>query len=314
MSPIRLSDFDASTSNADSFIAYVSICRLIGDIAQAQRRNLALEGYQEQSEVALRSWVRELPPAFRLFHQHRVAPYNFQARQMFVPYLISIILLQRPFSTEQAPVSSASLLASSLVAGIFEDFASRDQLRYLGPAFTFYALAAGLMQLIGCRYEALRPASEDCHRVVRISLQQMGQRYGSAHSALRALTKARDYIMTQPIIEKTPEPPSPSTWELLECFGQDLCNQWSLLGQSGEQSEYVANELASVGQDDAMAHVQALDEVHEGARPSGVSLAQQSLGSEPFQYPNMNDPWLLLDSETAPVGSWLFDDYDINIT
>lgn len=303
--PLKLADFDQPAA-ANIFIAYVSICRLMGDIAQAQRRNRA----PENAESELRCWMQDLPPVLHLYQNGKLASYDFKARQLFVPYLVSIILLQRPFSSEQTPVSSASLIASSLVSGIFEDFLSRDQLRYLGPASTFYALAAGLMQLIGWRYETLRQSSEECYQIIRKSLQELGQRYGSAHGALRALTKAKDHVAGQSSIMELPPSPTSDFSTLFTCFGEELCSQWSLLASSTNSSKEVrpANEI--IGSQDAVSRPAI--ELFDVVQPAGAALDSEQFA--PFPYTNLDDAWLVLDSTTAPVGSWLFDDYDISLT
>lgn len=50
--------------------------------------------------------------------------YNFNARQLHLPYLVSLAILGRPASTGM--VSPKAILAASFAAGIAEEFLARD--------------------------------------------------------------------------------------------------------------------------------------------------------------------------------------------
>jgi len=87
----------------------------------------------------------------------------------------------------RGPPSTASLLASSFLAGIFEDFLARDELRYLGPIFTFYLLAAGMAQLSCYRYTGLWDAAAKDLDVMFRALDELSKRWPSAVGSLRHL-------------------------------------------------------------------------------------------------------------------------------
>ena len=83
--------------------------------------------------------------------------------------------------------STAALLASSFVAGIFEDFMARDELRFVGPIFTFYCLTAGMAQLSCYRHTGIIDIAEENLAIMGRALQELSKRWPSAVGSLRHL-------------------------------------------------------------------------------------------------------------------------------
>src|SRR5690349_24217821 len=112
------------------------------------RKHVA-EKKQLHIERGLFRWSRTLAPHLQLRSkrevsgQYTLASYDIKARQLHVPYFITMVILGQSDIINRH-VSSLSVLAASFVAGIFEDFLARDELSSLGPIFTFYLLAAGI--------------------------------------------------------------------------------------------------------------------------------------------------------------------------
>ncbi|KAJ5511582.1 hypothetical protein N7453_003685 [Penicillium expansum] len=151
-------DFHDSSSNAPLFIAYVEISSILGHLTEYCRRKTLTREARQNLENRLYRWTRDLPPSLRLFYSQstsedtpsskgRLARYNFEARQLNIPYFTCLAILCRPNPGESA--SLGVLLASSFVAGIFEDFLARDEIQFLSPVFTFHLLAAGI-GLLSC--------------------------------------------------------------------------------------------------------------------------------------------------------------------
>jgi hypothetical protein len=231
MSPPSVSDFATQDMHAHLFVAYVSICRSMGDIAEAQRRQTLTAPYKQRLEDGLFRWLKELPASLRITHLHdggrTSAPYNFEARQLAVQYFISLVLLHTS-RNPQTSVPTECLMASSFVVSIFEEFLSRDQLRYLGPVFAFYALAAGLAQLTAYQCEALKPIVEGEFDIIKVALEELGRRWGSAHGPLRALIRTKEALQRQPNIPGYPSPLSPSSVIFFKDFGPGLCRMWTV--------------------------------------------------------------------------------------
>ena len=319
MKPPSVEDFAVPNVHASLFVAYVFICRHMGDIAEAQRRKSLNPSRRQRLEDALFRWVKELPRELRIAYQSNeawvTAPYNLEARQLAVPYFVSLILLHRCPNT-QSPASTACLLASSFIVSIFEEFLSRDHLRYLGPVFAFYALAAGLIQLTGFRYKSLQAVAEHEFGVVKVALEELGKKWGSAQGALRGLVKARGTIQQQPLIEGNLPPLSSREAVFFTDFGPELCRTWDIgfgssRNQSGNQAvtqphrafdgwDYTAGLTPST-QAPELSHI---------PQPPTCPPALND-GSQTGMYPSgMDDMSLFADPLAHMEGFWLFENFE----
>ncbi|OAQ77920.1 Acyl-CoA dehydrogenase [Purpureocillium lilacinum] len=190
-----------------------------------------IQAIRQRFEDALFRWAKQVPQQLQIVHQHNetcaLAPYNFEARQLAVPYFVSLTLLHRT-PKAQASAPTICLLASSYVVAIIEEFICRDQLRYLGPVFTFYALVTGLNQLTGFRYECLQEVAEHEFNVVKVALEELGKRWGSAHGALRGLIRAKEAVQQQPRYSRRPPILSPDEAIFFTDFGPELCKMWDV--------------------------------------------------------------------------------------
>ena len=237
--PPHLEDFPSWCSNGPLFVAYVEICSILGELTECCSRKHSPRHRRLHLENALYRWTRDLPKNLRLFQQSSAAdgsteslnlrlPYNFEARQLHVPYFVTLIIIHRSSSPDGVP-SAAALLASSFVAGIFEEFLARDELRFLGPIFTSYLLAAGVAQLSCHRYPYLWEAAEQELSVINTSQRELGKRWPSAIGALNALQNIRDAVSKQ-AASGLPTPINGLSGEqhsFFECFGPHLCRQWA---------------------------------------------------------------------------------------
>lgn len=191
VSPISPLDFDGinGTGSANLFSAYVGISCILGDLTQSYLRKHGLQEQKKSFEDRLFRWIKTLPGHLQLCQTvegHPLKPYNFEARQLHVQYFVVLVILCRPADPKLAP-SSASLLASSFVAGIFEDFMARDEIRFLGPIFTFYCLTAGMAQLSCYRYSGLVDAAEETLGILGRALEELSKRWPSAVGSLKHL-------------------------------------------------------------------------------------------------------------------------------
>jgi len=127
VSPISVSDFDGVTASADLFAAYVGVSCILGDLTQSYLRKQGLQEQKKSLEDRLFRWIKTLPDHLQLCRAVEGRPlksYDFEARQLHVQYFTVLVILNRPLDPTLAP-STASLLASSYIAGMFEDFMAR---------------------------------------------------------------------------------------------------------------------------------------------------------------------------------------------
>jgi hypothetical protein len=101
-------------------------------------------------------------------------------------YFSTLNILYRPVNPNSAP-SVASILASSFISGIFEELLVRDDLRYLGPMFSFYLLASGVVQLSCYRWTGLWSSAQDDFEITLRALEELGKRWQSASGSLKNL-------------------------------------------------------------------------------------------------------------------------------
>ncbi|EER23101.1 hypothetical protein D8B26_004411 [Coccidioides posadasii str. Silveira] len=233
--PLTPEDFYGCSSNGQLFIVYVEISALLGDLTQCYCRRSLSRQKRVNIENALYRWTRELPESLRLFRRysptegapaHRLVlmPYNFEARQLHVPYFITLAILYRPISPSNLP-SAAAILASSFIAGIFEDFLARDEIRFLGPIFTFYLLAAGVGLMSCFPYPHLWERAEQDLRIIYNSQKELAKRWPSAIGSLKAMQSILDEApkVARPPDRPQPTPLTPDQQACFSGFGTDLC-------------------------------------------------------------------------------------------
>lgn len=189
VSPISTLDFDGMIAPANLFSAYVGISCILGDLTQSYLRKHGLQEHKKSLEDRLFRWLKTLPENLQLCRPVEGRPlkqYSFEARQLHVQYFTVLTILNRPSDPKMAP-SIASLLASSFIAGIFEDFMARDELRYLGPIFTFYCLTGGMAQLSCYRYSGIVDIAEENLAIMGRALDELSKRWPTAVGSLKHL-------------------------------------------------------------------------------------------------------------------------------
>lgn len=244
-----------------------------------------------------------------------------------MPYFVILVILNRG-PVAGSPPSPVSLLASSFISSIYEEFIARDQLRHLGPAFAFYALAAGLSQLSGYRYASLSNAAEENFKTIRMSLELLAKRWGSANGALRALAEARKAVLRLP---RYTEPPMriPTNYILFfESFDATRCNMGHLFDTMAEVSN---SRAETVGGDQFAVDVTATtttgsQRLEQRGLQAAPLMAAGPVGGTTqnlfpispsefpiyvegeYDYQQQDSIWGIAD----PVGSWLLDDFDLD--
>ncbi|OCT44836.1 putative fungal specific transcription factor [Cladophialophora carrionii] len=235
VAPPTIHDFPASDGKARLFVVFSGIIRLLGDLTENIRRKTVTATKRANLENALYRWVKDLAPSFRLFHpsSQKLNPYSFEARQLLVPYFVTLFILAR-HSPGQDKTLRVSFIASSFVVGIFEDFLNRGELCHCGPVFSFYAFAAGLAQMPALRYRTLAQSATESFSIIQSSLAELMKRWGSAEGALAVLVEMNKLTLQRPTLGDAPSQGSTDFAPFFDDFGPELCRHYWLLERPGQ--------------------------------------------------------------------------------
>lgn len=340
VSPISALDFDGALAQAELFSAYVGISCILGkfpcavyrrmggcsrrlhklimagDLTQSYLRKHGLQEQKKSLEDRLFRWLKTLPDHLQLCRTvegRPLKPYSFEARQIHVQYFTVLIILNRPTDSKQA-LSTGSLLASSYVAGIYEDFIARDELRYLGPIFTFYCLTAGMAQLSCYRYSEMFELAEENLVIMARALDELSKRWPSAVGSLKHLMDVREKLTQRPHLGQFPEVNLPDTTaQFFSDFGPDLCRMFHPVHQRLPQLPAIAPrelEMAGILQGlrtpnnqslelDMAANTAAQQQMLNNQMNMGVSLEPTLLQPQEFFGPYGVGNWLMIDWDQA---------------
>ncbi|KAJ5138213.1 uncharacterized protein N7515_003061 [Penicillium bovifimosum] len=247
---ISLADSDVALPSPHDFVnvhhdgalfsAYVNISLILGDVTETYLRHQITVPKQRNFRHALYCWVNELPSNLRLFsqsHNGQLNPYNLRTRSLHVPYFVILTFLYRSASPPDVPITIAAV-ASSFLAGIFEEFLARDEFRFQAPVFKFYAFAAGMAQaharaFLSTPSETLTEESE----IVNTSLIALAVRWSSANDNLRILQNAnKKMTVHQQKPSLSPLSSSHEAHSLFSALGPDLCRLWHLIQPNSSSS------------------------------------------------------------------------------
>ncbi|PGG96987.1 hypothetical protein AJ80_09760, partial [Polytolypa hystricis UAMH7299] len=343
--PLTPDDFYDTSADGSLFIPYVELCSLVGGLTQCGLRKYIPRQKRQFFENALYRWVRELPEHLKLFHKTfpaegasagklQLVPYNFEARQLHVLYFIIIAILFRSSPPASTP-SPASILASSFIAGIYEDFLARDEIRFLGPIFTFYLLASGVGLLSCLRYPHLWGRAEQDLQIIYNSQKELAKRWPSAIGSLKALHNMADEAGKLPRHTDT-APMGHLTPDQRACFsglGTDLCRLGDILlappthhphelldprrsgtgANESEQYSRTASDMMTAGILAELKTPIGTPAVLDNYLPLATVVdATQSTGGGgiPGGTVEMTDE--MLCTQYAGIGNWLIRDWDWN--
>jgi hypothetical protein len=272
-------------------------------------------------ECALYRWIKTLPVSHRLCRSSNgsnaftASASNFNARQLHLPYLITLTIMARSMtsypprqeaSSTNTPttISPVAILASSFVAGIFEEFLARDEIQFLGPIFTFYLLAAGTALVSTCRDPTLWRIAQRDLEVLQNSLQELSKRWPSAIGALRGLRNVIDRVAPGAIINtNTSAAENVSTLlqlsaeqkALWEDFPLDMCRLWPYLATSHDLRQRIPHERQQTHMSNPDSSAEDLNTVQAHAQGSITErMTAEILGN--LKYP----PHLVMLDENRP--------------
>ncbi|CAI7627314.1 unnamed protein product [Penicillium glandicola] len=237
-------DFHDSSSNATLFIAYVEISSILGHLTEYCRRKTLTRQVRQNLENRLYRWIRDLPPSLRLFcnrstsedaslPKRTLARYDFEVRQLHIPYFTCLAIMCRPNPGESA--SLGVLLASSFIAGIFEDFLARDEIQFLSPVFTFHLLAAGIGLLSCNNIPSHREKATGSLESIYLALEELSKRWSSGKGSLRALKSIAEKQRSTSTTDEMPSMTLSREYQpFFEEFGPDLSWAWTYFMDFGQ--------------------------------------------------------------------------------
>lgn len=216
-------------------MAYCTISCHLGDTVECYLRREISRQRRVDLENAVYRWAKQVFPKLRTSAtlQEDTVTAQLEVQQLLVMYFVVLTILHRSPTPNRLP-PAASLVASSFMAGIYEEFLLRDELRYLGPVFAFYPLCAGLSLLSCCRSTQLQSTAEHELTVIKLCLQKLSERWLSAVGPLRALNKLTERVREQGPFDGPPPTLDVDTASFFDGFDVKLCKQWRLIGQSAE--------------------------------------------------------------------------------
>lgn len=273
------------------FIAYVDLSLLMGRFTRHEVRKASSRDSVTAIEDSLYRWAKNLPeklqPSFSTF-------YNRQSRQLNILYLTTIILLYRS-RTPDDPFPTAAVLAASTIAGVFEDFLARDEVRFLGPCFSFHLLAASITLLSCYKYPDLWALAHDQLKILSQAQEEMKDRWASALGSIGSFDRMYKLTMaTQKRLIGSPESSlSPYQAGFFEVCDMTLCRMYDILVQKPQM-------LDQREQRDSFLAVADKSNVHALPPLSGSDQHLKSFGAASFQ--DQEDPtshMALLDQPDA---------------
>lgn len=278
VSPPALEDFPESLAAGELFIAYVEICRTLGDLVQGCSRRRFTPEDRSRVEATLFRWSRMLPMHLRLAdHSARnqtleIRPHDFRARQLHVPYLACIIIMSRS-SYPHNGISPAAVFAASFLAGIYEDLLARNLVSRLAPTFTTFGFMAGLVLVSLRPFSALWAAAQTDLAVIQTALQELSTRWKSAIGASKVIQKALHSDMGNAQLHEAQLAfLSRDEAPLFEGLPLELCRMWQVY-----ENERAAQEM-NIGLEPAFArHMDPMAEVLFGLHSHQASNTLRGL-------------------------------------
>lgn len=179
---------------APIFVAYVDLAVIVGKLVnESILKSMPTHKPSHDVPTLLRQWIFSLPPALHLrsTNSQRASDStldSFAARQLLVTYYAAVAMFYRMKKSDD-PFPAAAVLAGSTIAGIFEDFLARDQVRHLGPVYTFYLLVASIALLSCYKYGNLWHIARADLAIISHAQEEMKEKWPSAIGSIRSFDK-----------------------------------------------------------------------------------------------------------------------------
>lgn len=236
--PLCIEDFTEPDDDSHLFMHFVRITSILGDLTELYRRGTLSDNKRMHIEASLLRWVNDVPEPFKLHNPLTREPYPYKAKalQLHLPYFACLVILFRQNNVDQAP-STASLLASSFISGIFEEFLTREDINILPSTSIFYLIVGGLVQVSSHRFRSLAASQAAEIEIIKLSLTELKTRFPAAIGAERIINQVIRHSAENPKLMEAAEPFFPlEQRRFFLPFGSKLCRKWSSIFESGQSA------------------------------------------------------------------------------
>lgn len=309
---LTLDDFPNPDIPALVFIAYIDLSQILGRFTANGLRRAPSRLHNADFEDSLYRWIKTLPESVCPWKQlqdgtsnQSLMPCTFESRQLYILYLVSLVLLYRP-KTMDGPFPAVAVIASSLIASAFEEFPVRDEVRLLGPVFTFHLLVAAIALLSCYKYSGFWTVAEEDLKIIQHAQQELLKKWPSALGSIRsfermqklATTTLRSVVYT-PQVRLTKEQVT-----FFEDVDTTVCRMWGIVQKANSTGNYGmlrGNEREMLRQSATISfpttnisfpHQSAIEPLH-----NETLYEQNNLGADTYNDNSQNN---------NSIGDWLF--------
>lgn len=252
--PPMASDFPDSLFSFQLFSAWVDICTVLGDISSCCMRRHMSRTKRLYIVNSLCRWTTSLPqelwvaPSNQPPHSYFANTHNLPARQLYLPYLTSLIVLSR-MQHSAGSLSLTATLAASFVARIFEDFLARDEIKVLAPISVRYCLISSMALVSVMPDKRLWDAVQPDLEVLQQALTELSKRWRSAIGASRALQNAINKRRQRTFSSAAElRMDNESSLEYFKMIDLGYCRIWSTLSEKLSTSPLATQEQMPVSE------------------------------------------------------------------
>lgn len=218
------SDFPDGEDNGISALVFCAMTRLCAELSHiealsAQRRPATPNDILARVS-ALRAWITALPPALRLYDEHNQRrPWSRLVAETHIFYFVAVILIcLLPGPHRQSlTFCTASIVASSCIARLYEEILCHEEVHCLLPIHGWTTLLAAVPQIY-CRVQHPHTAAVCAEEldICAAVLEQMRDKYESAAVVLAKVDALRRTDagvvlgwLNQPLSSSSSSPPPP---------------------------------------------------------------------------------------------------------
>lgn len=306
-------DFNDAGVPATHFATDVSLSCIMGELALHNTRRNAVQPHGTHVVQLLCDWRSQLPPQLSLYDASgRRTPYYYPIIELHVQFFGTTILSQAMACqfAKHWPRSTASLVAATCMASLYEEVLYRDQVALLTPMHAFWCLTAAI-PLIYYKptTELLESQRKESVEALCAVIEQLRVRFGVAKSVARKVSillgERSDMLSQQltggsttpgPMGSNGPQQQLVDEREMLDALFPELA-AWAQAGDEEDQNPI----LKSVAQTHAQRAAEAMDAPMEWICELPLSMFDM-FGQTALLEPFLDDQYLETDSALRTVG------------
>lgn len=208
---LRRQDFDVELPTLNGISApttqsrvSIQLPRLLVNLSSIEALNTqrapVSSGQLDPIIIALRRWIDELRDDLRLYDENAERlPYNRVVSELYIFYFVCIILLYLlPGSHRNSPLlCSASIVASSCIARLYEDILYHEDVTFLLPIHGWVNLVAAVPQIYCiAKFPSQKSTCDEELDIITSVLTELHSKYPSAGPVIRKIARFRQSGIT----------------------------------------------------------------------------------------------------------------------